>query len=224
MKTKSLVLMTVTLMCISCSWNEYTDSPEMRKAYIQTHGESQDSTSTGGNDSTYVFQSNHKGIVKNDSTTEDSTRCELFVEGKLIVDGGTSSDISDTYVTVEKITVNVWTDDKKMVAYYPEAHTDVAEPSEIFAWENMPVGINYDRKRLNMEPLTISYKDYIYAEVTVYYILRVRDAKLAAGCTVYRYRNTVTCGTSIFKENRMTVLVPLELTSITFSATVDDYV
>lgn len=224
MKTKSLVLMAVTLMCVSCSWEEYTDSPEMRKAYLQTHGESQDSTSTGTNDSTYVFRSNPKGVAKNDSTAEDSTRCDLFVEGKLIVDGGTSSDISDTFVTVEKITVNIWADGKEMVTYYPVAHTDVAEPSEVFEWESMPAGINYGRKRLNMEPLTISYKDYFYAEVTVCYILRVRDTKLAAGCTADRYRNTVTCGTSSFKENRMTVLVPLELQTITFSATVDDYV
>lgn len=215
--------MAVTLMCVSCSWEKYTDSPKMRKAYLQTHGESQDSTSTGANDSTYVFRSNPKGVVKNDSTTEDSTRCDLFVEGKLIVDGGTSSDISDTYVTVEKITVNVWADAKEMVSYCPVVHTDVAEPSEVFEWESMPAGINYSRKRLNMEPLTISYKDYFYAKVTVCYILRVRDAQLAAGCTADRYWNTVRYGSSFFRENRMDILVPLELTTIQFDATVDSY-
>ena len=215
--------MTVTLMCISCSWNEYTDSPEMRKAYIQTHGESQDSTGTNGNDSTYVFQSNHKGIVKNDSTTEDSTRCELFVEGKLIVDGGTSSDISDTFVTVDEVTVNVFADGNEMVTYCPEVHTDVAEPSEVFEWETMPIGLRYDPKMLSAEPLSICYKDYFYAEVTVSYILRVRDTKLAAGCTTDRCKRTVTCATSSHKENRMSVLVPLELRTIAISATVDDY-
>ena len=223
MKTNCFILL-AAILWTGFSWEEYTGDPELRKGYIQTYCESQNSTENEENDSTCSIHSNTKGVAKNDSTAEDSTRCDLFVEGKLIVDGGTSSDISNTYVTVEKITVNVWADGKEMVIYYPVAHTDVAEPSEVFEWESMPAGINYGRKRLNMEPLTISYKDYFYAEVTVYYILRVRDTKLAAGCTADRYRNTVTCGTSSFKENRMTVLVPLELQTITFSATVDDYV
>lgn len=216
MKTNYLLLLAVTLIYISCAKDEYTDSPEMRKAYIQTH----DSTGTGDNDTTYIFRSNSKGVAENDSTAENSTLCDLFIEGKLIVDGGTSTDISDTFVTVEKITVNVWTDGKGMVTHYPVAHTDVAEPTEA-EWENMPAGINYGRKRLNMEPLTISYKDYFYAEITVIYVLRVKDTKQAA---TDHYTVKAVCGSSNYKENKMTVLVPLELQTITFTATVDNYV
>lgn len=229
MKTKSLVLMAVTLMCVSCSWEEYTDSPEMRKAYLQTHGESQDSTvaDTGDNDTTYVDRYNPKGIAESNTmeeiSPEDSVRCNLIIEGKLIVDGGTSSDISDTYVTVEKITVNVWADGKGMKTYYPEAHKEVAEPSESCEWNNMPAGVDYDRKRLNMEPLAIPYKNYFYAEVTVCYVLRVKDNKLATGCTKSRFKNTVKCSSDRAGENNMSVLVTLELSTVQFDATVGNY-
>ena len=209
-------------MCVSCSMDETTDSLEMRKAYLQAHGESQDSTSTGGYNSAYA-RSNPKGMATSNSTAEDSTRCDLFIEGKLIVDGGTSSDISDTFVTVDEVTVNVFADGNEKVTYCPEVHTDVAEPSEVFEWETMPIGLRYDPKKLSTEPLSICYKDYFYAEVTVSYILRVRDTKLAAGCTTDRCKRTVTCATSSHKENRMSVLVPLELRTIAISATVDDY-
>lgn len=208
--------MTVTLMCVSCSWNEYTDSPEMRKAYIQTHGESQDSTETGDNDSTYTLHSNIKGV-------ENTTRCDLFIDGKLIVDGGTASDISDTNVTVEKIMVNVWADGKEMNTYYPEINMEVIEPSEVFGWNNLPLGIKYERKRLDMEPLVIYYKEHFYAEVTVCYILRVRDPKLAEGCTAVRYRHTVKCESSNIKGNRINILVPLDLMTVQLDATVDSY-
>ena len=209
-------------MCVSCSMDETTDSLEMRKAYLQAHGESQDSTSTGGYNSAYA-RSNPKGMATSNSTAEDSTRCDLFIEGKLIVDGGTSSDISDTFVTVDEVTVNVFADGNEKVTYCPEVHTDVAEPSEVFEWETMPIGLRYDPKKLSTEPLSICYKDYFYAEVTVSYILRVRDTKLAAGCMTDRCKRTVTCATSSHKENRMSVLVPLELRTIAISATVDDY-
>lgn len=222
MISKSIILLTATLMCVSCSMDEITDSLEMRKAYLQAHGESQDSTSTGGYNSAYV-RSNPKGMATSNSTAEDSTRCDLFIEGKLIVDGGTSSDISDTFVTVDEVTVNVFADGNEMVTYCPEVHTDVAEPSEVFEWETMPIGLRYDPKKLSAEPLSICYKDYFYAEVTVSYILRVRDTKLAAGCMTDRCKRTVTCATSSRKENRMSVLVPLELRTIAISATVDDY-
>ena len=222
MISKSIILLTATLMCVSCSMDETTDSLEMRKAYLQAHGESQDSTSTGGYNSANA-RSNPKGMAISNSTAEDSTRCDLFIEGKLIVDGGTSSDISDTFVTVDEVTVNVFADGNEMVTYCPEVHTDVAEPSEVFEWETMPIGLRYDPKMLSAEPLSICYKDYFYAEVTVSYILRVRDTKLAAGCTTDRCKRTVTCATSSHKENRMSVLVPLELRTIAISATVDDY-
>ena len=182
-KTILLLLMTSILMCIGCSWEELTDSPEMRKAYLQKNKycEAQDSASSDDKDSTYVLRANHKGTERKDSVVQDSLQCDLYFEGKLIVDGGSTSDISDTYVTVEKIKVNVCTDGKETVTYYPEINIEVAEPSEFFDWDTMPSGINYERKKLSKKPLTILYEDYFYAKVIVVYILRIKDTKLFAG-------------------------------------------
>ena len=226
MKTNHFVLIAAVL-CSSCAWREYTDTPELRRAYLQTHSESQDSVivNDGDNDSVYVPRAYTAGrnVVDSAAMAPDSVKCEIHVDGRLRVHGGTSTDISDTYVTVEKITVSIWADDREMKTYCPEINKEVAEPVEVWEWDTMPVGVNYARKRLTDAPVTVSYMDYFYVEVTVCYMLRVRDTKLAADCTADRYWNTVRYGSSFFRENRMDILVPLELTTIQFDAIVDSY-
>lgn len=225
---KNYLFMTVaaimtSMLFASCSWEEDMNSPELKNGYYQTHSEDGDSTTvTFGSDSTYVSQttSNGRGV----GTVSDSIHGNIIVEGKLIVDGGSGVDLSDTYVTVEKIIVRLWTDGQTdPVILYPEANTEVAEPSEVYAWETMPQGLKYARKRLCEQPVTFTYKDYFYAEVSVCYMLRVRDTKLAAGCTADRYWNTVSFGSTSYREEYVTVLVPLELHTISFDATVDSY-
>lgn len=226
LKTKSLVLIAVTLMCVSCSWEDYTGPSKQKKAYLQVYSESQDSTNIDNNDNDSIYAAHTMNMIVVDSTTAtptrtDSVRCGIHVDGRLGVDGGISSDISDTFVTVEKIIVSVQTDGKEMVTYYPQAKHEVAEPLEVFGWETMPEGVNYARKRLTDAPVTIFYMDHCYVEVTVCYILRVRDTKLAVESTADRYWNTVRCESSSYRENKMDILVPLELTTIQFDAIVE---
>ena len=226
MKKNFIILLAATFVCFSCSWNEESEYLEKMKAYYQIHGEPEDSIFTGSDaDSTWVFSSSSVGQMSSTSATyPDSVRCDLLVEGRLIVDGGTSTDISDTYVTVEKIIVRAWIDGKdSVVVFCPEIDSKVAEPTEVLEWETMPECVNYRRKALSAEPVTITYKDYFYAEVEVCYVLRVRDKELAAGCAADHYWNTVRCGSSSLMDNQMTVLVPLELVTIQFNAAVSNY-
>lgn len=227
MKKNVVFLLAAALVCVSCTWNDEPEFSEDMKAYYQTHSEQEDSVFTDNDaDSTWVFNSASSGRSLNasSSTSPDSARCDLLVEGRLIVDGGTSTDISDTYVTVEKITVRVWIDgrDSVMVSY-PAIDDKVAEPGNVLEWDTMPECVKYRRKLLSAEPVTITYKESFYAEVEVCYILRVRDTKLAAGCTADRYWNTVSCESSSMMGGIMSVLVPLELVTIKFSASVGDY-
>ena len=225
MKKNFLFLTAIAIMSamsiVSCSWDDETDSPELRKAYYQTQSfENNDSTSSGyRSDSVYVSRTT--GIS---GTTADSVQCNLMVDGKLIVDGGSSSDLSDTYVTVEKIIVRLWIDGQtEPVEYYPETNKEVAEPSDVYAWGTMPQGIKYARKTLCEQPVAFSYRDYFYVEVNVCYMLRVRDTKLAAGCTADRYWCKKVGGSTNFREKSMNILVPLELHTIYFDATVDGW-
>ena len=225
MKMNFLFLMTTAIITamsiVSCSFDDETDSLELRKAYCQAQSfESNDSTSSGYHgDSTYVSRTDGMS-----GTSNDSVLCNLMVEGKLIVDGGSSSDLSDTYVTVQKIVVRLWKDNQtKPIEYFPEINKEVAEPADVYTWETMPQGLKYARKTLLKQPVTFSYRDCFYAEVNICYMLRVRDTKLAAGCTVDRYWCKVSGGSTNLREKSVEMLAPLELHTIYFDATVDGW-
>lgn len=223
MKKKILLLASI-IVCVSCSWDEETEYSKRMKVYYQTHSESNDSTSSYRNaDSTFIINNSSSGRALNSSAiSPDSFNCELQIEGNLIVDGGTSTDISDTYVTVEKIVVRAWIDgNDDIIVYQPKIDSKVAEPAEVLEWENMPECVNYRRKMLTVEPVTISYKDYFYAEVEVCYILRIRDTYLASTCSADRYWNTVRFGSSNHMNSLIIIFVPLELITIQFGATVE---
>lgn len=225
MKTNILLFIAALIMCGSCQWNKYNDSldtTETKKTYIQTNNSQQNYPESENSDSTYIYYSNFNESKLN-SIRVDSTLCNIFIEGKLIINGGYYTDISDTYVTVKKITVNIRIDNGEKIAYYPEVNTTVAEPEYVYEWENMPEGINYNRKQITIEPLVISYKENFYAEVTVDYALRTKDTKLAAECSIDHYSNTVTYQSMHNNIIRKNILVPLELTTIEISATVSDY-
>lgn len=220
-----LFLLAATILCMSCSW-ESGKTPEIKKVYIQTHSEEQQNTAS--NDSVLVVpsggaQNSPQETVVSDSSRQTPLQCDLSIEGKLIVDGGSSTDISDTYVTVEKVIVNVWVDNEETKIYSPKIHTEVAEPSKIFGWAAMPTGINYVSRELVETPISISYMYYFTAEITVYFILRVKDSNLAQGYTQSRYRVTSMCYSNNVKDNSLNVLVPLELTTVKFDAAVDGY-
>ena len=227
MKKKSLFLtvavIMVTMSIMSCAWEDEMSPTELRKIFYQTHSDNSDSVAVEcGNDSTYLSQipNNRRGA----GATTDSIHGIITVEGKVIVDGGSGVDLSDTNVTVEKIIVRLWTDGQaEPVILYPEANTEVAEPSEVYAWETMPQGLKYTRKKLCEQPVAFTYKDYFNAEVSVFYMLRVRDTKLAVECTADRYWNTVSFGSTSYREEYISVLVPLELHTISFNAAVDAY-
>ena len=224
MKNNIVMFLAATFICVSCSWNEESEYSEKLKAYYQIHSKQQDSIFTGNNaDSIGTFGSSSDGQMLSTSVTYPySVRCDLLIEGKLIVDGGTSTDISDTYVTVKKINVRVWIDGKdSMMVFCPEIDSRVAEPENVLEWETMPECVKYRRKTLSAEPVTITYKDYFYSEVEVCYVLRVREKEFAAGCTADNYWSTVCCGSSSLMEKQMSVLVPLELFTIQFNAIVN---
>lgn len=226
MRKKSLFLtvavIMVTISIMSCAWEDEMNPTELRKAYYQTHSENSDSVAVEcDNDSTGVSQIPNNG--RGAGATTDSIHGIITVEGKVIVDGGSGVDLSDTYVTVEKIVVRLWTDGQtESVVLYPEITTEVAEPSELYAWET-PQGLKYARKKLCEQPVTFTYKDYFNAEVSVCYMLRVRDTKLAVECTTDHYWNTVSFCSTSYREEYISVLVPLELHTISFNAAVDAY-
>ena len=223
MKKNIIVFLATIFVCLSCSWNEESEYSKTKKAYRQIYGEPEDSAFIGSNtNNTWVFSSSSdEQNLSNSAIYPDSVKCNLLVEGRLIVDGGASTDISDTYVTVEKITIRAWIDGRNdVMVFCPKIEGSVAEPENVMEWDAMPECVRYRRKLLSAEPMTITYKDFFYAEVEVCYILRIRDTKLAADCTADRYWNTVRCKSSSLKESLMSVLVPLELVSIQFNATV----
>lgn len=195
-------------MCVSCSWNEEPEYSKSMKAYYQIHSDLKDSISNGD-------------ILSSSAILPDSFKCNIQIDGKLIVDGGSYMDITDTYVTVEEVTIRVWIDESDdAIIYQPELDKKIAEPEEVLEWETMPEGINYTRKALTAEPVTITYKNCFYAEVAVFYILRIRDTYLASACSADRYSNTISCGSDDQTGNQISILVPLELKTIRFNAVV----
>ena len=217
MRKNFLLVVTIAVMSVmsmvSCSWDSTTDTAEMKKLYSQIDSK---------RDSVSILRTARSGVAG--KNTPDSISCTLGIDGKVIVDGGSTSDLTNTYVTVEKVIVKVWKDGYHTpIEYFPELNKEVAEPSGRPAWDMMPQGVRHTRKTLCENPITFTYKDYFYVEVDVCYVLRVRDDKLASGCTLDHYWCKAVYGSTNVMETEMNMLVPLELTTICFHATVDAY-
>lgn len=221
---KNNLLVTTTLMTtvliIGCAWENDKDCLEPRTAYYQAPGESNDSTSSGI-DTTYVARISNGIQAGGDDSFSDSILCNLIMTGKLIVDGGSSTDLSDTYVTVEKIIARIWTDGQsEPVECLPKAAKEVAEPSFVYTWETMPQGLKYARRTLCERPVTFCYMNNFHIEASVCFILRVRETRLAAECTADRYWNTVSYDSDGSRIDNLDILVPLKLCTIQFDAVV----
>lgn len=217
MRRNFLLVVAIAVMSamfmVGCAWDSMTDTAEMRKLYSQIDSKK---------DSVNILRTTRSGVAGKNAP--DSISCSLDIDGKVIVDGGSTSDLTNTYVTVEKVIVKVWKDGYHTpVEYVPELDKEVAEPSNTTSWNMMPQGVKYSRKALCGNPVTFTYKDYFYVEVNVCYVLRVRDDKLAAGCTLDHYWCKAVYSSTNMMETEMRMLVPLELTTICFHATVDTY-
>lgn len=221
MKCK-LFILAAAIAFTGCTLDGEIDSLESRKAYTQAFSDNKDCIFVNYADGWYPQRQSYGKTLPNGS--KDSVQCQITVDSKLIVDGGTSSDISDTYVTVEKIIVRLWPDgQQEPVVCLPKTDKNVAEPSGILEWEGIPQGITYARKTLCEKPVSFSYKEYFYAEVEVFFMLRIKDNNQVSKCFSNRYSNTVKFGSTSYKEENMNVVVPLELTTVKVKATVDDW-
>ena len=210
MKRNSFLLMAAMFLCAGCSWN-YDGTEEMR-AYYFTYTDSTDIIST----TDYARQQD----------TDDAIReSYLQVEGKLLVNGGTSADISDTYVTVKEIIVNLWIDGKdSLVTIRPAIHEGVAEPSELGGWDMMPEGVGYDRRVLCEELIPFVYESSFRAEVTVCYILRVSDTMLVTNSSADQCWKTVKFNSIGLRGagEVINIVVPLNLVTMTFNAAIGE--
>lgn len=215
MKRKIIFLMTAVICCMACSWEDDIDLTEKETAYRQVSYVYSDSTETKEKqDSSFVATAAQRNVTVEDP---DSQRCDLQIKGKLIVHGS-CTDISSTYVTVEKIIVRVCTDNTDSTIICPAINKEVAEPENADSWEMLPVGVKYSRILLNTEPVTVVYKDSFMTEITICYLLRVRDTEKIGEAD--HYQNTVRYSSDskgIWREN---ITVPLELTTIDFNAAV----
>ena len=210
-----ICLITAAACCMACSWEDDINLPEEVTSYRQVSYVYADSTETEEKyDSSFVATAGQRTVTEE---IPDSQRCGLHIKGKLIVHGS-CTDISSTYVTVEKIIVRVWTDNTDSTTIYPAINNEVAEPENADSWEMLPAGVKYSRILLNMEPVTVIYKDSFMTEITVCYLLRVRDTEKIGKAD--HYQNTVRYKSEnkgVWREN---ITVPLELVTIDFNAAV----
>jgi hypothetical protein len=99
------------------------------------------------------------------------------------------------------------------IYFYTYAQRTIAD-----SWEMLPAGVKYSRILLNMEPVTVIYKDSFMTEITVCSLLRERDTEKIGNAD--HYQNTVRYKSEnkgIWREN---ITVPLELVTIDFNAAV----
>ena len=204
-----LVIMVITLMgLISCEKEEPFSMVE--KTYV---------TSNKENTAIDSVSRSSVNITNNYSYVE----CNLTIKGVLKINGSyIDKDIPSLKINVSSIRVEVTVDDDNtnIISYNPKPAENIIENSTV--WNELPEGINWKDKNLFNKPILIIYHNNYKVKVAVNYTVRVRDSKLAAGCTVdhsYKVMNFTSQG----KTENTIFTFPIELTSVDFDAGVADY-
>lgn len=211
----------------SCSKDYFTDE-EYVTPYEQTKGESIDSLETKHvqnndsiDDAVYNSQMLQSDTVPQKQEEEQWYNCNMNITGRLIVDDGTSVDLTDTRFNVSKIIVKVSVDENDSICIFePDINSDIKEPLTCEMWEKLPQGLRYDSKPFCARPIDFQHKGRYDAEITIYSVLRTKDSNLVTGCSTIKDTCIVNYSSKSRRTQYLTLDIPIELRTIQFGATV----
>lgn len=168
-------------------------------------------------DSITVYQ-NDNSYSKN-ATAQDTPsykECYLTVQSYILIDGQTIPTPSTLRVTVSEIVISVVKNKGDTITYSPEPVTEIKE-SISSGWNNIPGGLSNVPTILYDEPIYFVYDNSYEVNVTIYYVVRVKDDNLAEGYSIHYEKMTVRHSSTAGTDK---VDAPVKLTSVKFDATV----
>ena len=221
MKTfASLTTLLIATLITGCTFNyDEVSFEDIQKQYQYNTA---DSTATQ-HDKDTVYVSRQTGGRQN---THIPYECNLMVNAHLVIDGDiTTAPPSSLKVTVQKMNIVISRDgdDDNSLNYSPELISEVTEPQNYEGWHSAPQGLDNNSRSLLKEVIPFVYDNYYDVSIKIYYVVRVKDNKLAAGCATTYERKTVTYSSNIIREKDVTIDIPIELTSVQFNASVSNY-
>lgn len=165
------------------------------------------------------YANDRSNSVMISSASLDSKICTLAIYSKVVTDNKDSIEYN-TKVTIDKIVVNVSADENSDTTFLPEPIQGVRDVYDFSRWNEIPNGISSLYESISDDTISFAFHNSYKVTATVYYAVRTRDDKLAAGFTVFTGCKTVT-----LSSNKVTymVFIPISLTSVKFDATVDSY-
>lgn len=156
----------------------------------------------------------------------ETKQCYFTVSACLVIDDGaiTEKD-SSLVVTVEKIVLEVTTDDdkEKILTFEPLPNVSVAEPEHYGQWGDLPCGLDCKSRILHDEAFYFEYLNYYDVDITITYNVRVKDNKLTKGYVILQESMTTKYVSNIASAETLTYNIPIKLSSVKFNTKVDDY-
>lgn len=215
-------MLLATVLFIGCAFNDDEESFEDFQSFNIYRGDSiMQNLHNAASDTTYIPRQTNN---RRDNNTP--YECNLMANARLIIDGGNEKKNNPSLkVTVSKIVIQIYRDalQDESFTLSPEPSADIAEPTYQTDWHSAPTGITIEGKNLFGNPVSFIYNHYFDATMTVYYTLRVLDSHLADGCYTTHEWKTVKYSSNILHEKDITIDFPIELTSVNFDATVDNW-
>lgn len=226
MKKNFLFLTAVAIMSAmsiaSCSWDEEMFDTEDIPAtyYVRTVNDSlsPNNPSNDTDSSTVIMKANIK------RTEADSCHCYLDIAVRALVNGGTGVDLSDTRINVSNVTIKLKVDDSDSLEVFEAVvNSEIMELHDCYQWDELPLGITYERKYLFMKPLCISYTRCFDAEIVINYVTRTKDSALISHCGTIKGSGTVSYSSDKHFDRNVYLNFTVNLATIQFDATVNQY-
>lgn len=170
---------------------------------------------------------NDNAKAKETSVTKTSAVASqgvLWIEGSLLVNNGVTASLAETNVCVSDVIVSFLKDGQIIAQYRPPVVADIANPFGAASFGSLPKGVKYERRMLGEQAVPLPKDEYDEIEISVNYVVRTLNSETNGIAMTCPYMQTVSYECSRESGYDYYVYVPINLHTIGFAASLDDWI